>query len=193
MRSKVSIKNAIVAIMTNIVTVLIGFIAQKVFAVTLGQEYLGINGLFSNIVSMLGIVELGIGSAIIYNLYKPIAEDDKEKIKSLMNFYKKTYRIIALCIFVLGVCVMPFLTSIVGEVHIAESLYLLYFLYLLDTIASYLLTYKRSILYANQSTYIVNIVHIIYLLVMNILQMIFLFTTKNYIVYLIIKILCRIM
>ena len=80
MRSTNSIKNAITAVVSNIVTILIGIVSQAIFIKTLGAEYLGINGLFTNIVSMLGIVELGIGSAIIYNLYEPIAKDDKEKI-----------------------------------------------------------------------------------------------------------------
>lgn len=193
MRKEASIKNATVAIITNFVTIVIGFIAQKIFSVTLGQEYLGINGLFNNIVSMLGIVELGMGSAIIYHLYKPIVDKNKEKIKSLMNFYKKTYRIIAGIIFVIGIFIVLFLRTIVGEVTIKESIYIIYSLFLIDTIASYLLTYKRSILYANQQTYVVNIVHIGYLLVMNIVQAIFLFTTKNYICYLIVKIISRIL
>lgn len=192
MRTKASIKNATIAIMTNILTVIIGFIAQKIFTVTLGKEYLGINGLFSNIISMLGIVELGIGSAIIYNLYKPIAKNDKEKINSLMNFYKKTYRIIVGIILIIGISIIPFLSSIVGNVSIYESIYVIYSLFLIDTIASYLLTYKRSILYANQKNYIINIVHIGYLVIMNIFQSIFLFTTKNYIIYLAIKIISRI-
>ena len=78
MRSTNSIKNAITAVVSNIVTILIGIVSQAIFIKTLGAEYLGINGLFTNIVSMLGIVELGIGSAIIYNLYEPIAKDDKD-------------------------------------------------------------------------------------------------------------------
>lgn len=192
MRSEASIKNAIVAIITNLITVIIGFVAQKIFSVTLGQEYLGINGLFSNIVSMLGIVELGIGSAIIYNLYKPIADRNNEKIKSLMNFYKKTYRIIAIIICFIGLVITPFLNIIVGKVSISENIYILYILFLIDTIVSYLLTYKRSILYADQKTYVVNIIHIGYLLIMNISQFIFLYITKNYIVYLMIKIISRI-
>lgn len=99
MRSTNSLKNAIVALIMNIINIVIGFIAQKVFIVTLGDVCLGINGLFNNIISMLGVVELGFGSAIICNLYKPIAEDDKPKIKTLMNFYKKSYRLIAFVVF----------------------------------------------------------------------------------------------
>lgn len=192
MRSLNSIRNIIVSMIMNIITILIGFVAQAVFVRTLGSEYLGINGLFSNILSMLGIIELGFGSAIIYHLYKPIVENDTTKIKSLMKLYKSVYRIIAVIIFILGICLLPFLKSIVGEVSIAENIYFLFTLYLLDIIASYLLTYKRSILYADQKVYITNIVHIGYLFVMNISQIIVLYLTHNFILYLIIKIVCRI-
>ena len=193
MRSTNSIKNAITAVVSNIVTILIGIVSQAIFIKTLGAEYLGINGLFTNIVSMLGIVELGIGSAIIYNLYEPIAKDDTEKIKSLMNFYKKSYRIIAVIVFIIGMMVIPFLKNIVGNVSIDINIEFIYSLFIIDVVASYLLTYKRSILYANQKTYITNIVHIGYLIVMNTLQIVILLIAKNFIVYLIIKIICRIL
>ena len=193
MRSTNSIKNAITAVVSNIVTILIGIVSQAIFIKTLGAEYLGINGLFTNIVSMLGIAELGIGSAIIYNLYEPIAKDDTEKIKSLMNFYKKSYRIIAVIVFIIGMMVIPFLKNIVGNVSININIEFIYSLFIIDVVASYLLTYKRSILYANQKTYITNIVHIGYLIVMNTLQIVILLIAKNFIIYLIIKIICRIL
>ena len=193
MRTENSIKNAIVSVILNLVSIIIGFVAQRIFIKILGTEYLGINGLFSNVLSMLSIVELGIGSAIIYNLYKPIAEKDEEKVKSLMQFYKVSYRYIALAITIIGILIIPFLKRIVGDVNIPENIILIYALFLIDIIASYLLTYKRSILYANQKTYIINIVHICYLIVMNAFQLIILSITHNYILYLIVKILFRIL
>lgn len=193
MRSENSIKSAITAVMSNTIIIIIGFIAQAIFVKTLGNEYLGINGLFNNILSMLAIVELGFGSAIIVNLYKPIAKGNNEKVKSLLLFYKTIYRVIALIVVILGVVLLPFLNYIVGENHIKESIHFIFLLYLIDTVASYLLTYKRSILYANQKTYITNIVHIGYVLTMNILQIIYLIIFKEFIGYLIIKIVCRIL
>ncbi len=191
MRSTNSMKNTIVAVILNIVNVLMSLITQVIFTRILGKELLGINGLFTNIISMLAIAELGIGSAIIYHLYKPIADKDNEKIKSLMEFYKKSYRIIAVIVTVLGICVIPFLKSIVGPTSVQISLYIIYALFLTDAVASYLLSYKRSILYANEKTYVVNIIHIAYIVIMNILQIIFLFATKNYIIYLIIRVILR--
>lgn len=193
MRSQNSIKNTIVSMAMSIITILIGLVTQKIFIKILGTEYLGLNGLFTNILSMLAIAELGIGSAIIYSLYKPIAEDDKEKIKELIEFYKKSYRVIALIVAIIGICVIPFLGRIVGKTDIHESITFLYLLFLFDTVSSYLLTYKRSILYASQKTYIINSVHILYLILMNTFQILILLLTKNYIAYLVIKIIFRIL
>ena len=193
MRTTNSIKNGIIAMIMYVVTILIGFVTQKIFINILGNEYLGINSLFTNVISMLSIAELGFGTAIIYNLYKHIAENNREEIKSLIKFYKISYEIIALAVTIIGICIIPFINNIVGEVNIQESLYLIYLLFLIDTVASYLLTYKRSILYANQKTYVINIVHIGYLIFMNLLQMIVLYLTQNFILYLIIKIIFRIL
>lgn len=193
MRANNSIKNAIIAAIMNVVTILVGFISQKIFIITLGNEYLGINGLFNNILSMLAVVELGFGSAIVYHLYKPIAENNEKEICLLMRFYKKTYNIIAFVILILGICILPFIKYIIGDVSITDNLYFLFFLALIDIVASYLLTYKRSILYADQKTYVTNIVHIGYVVFMNILEIIFLLNFRNYAVYLIIKIIFRIL
>ena len=194
-RKRNSFKNMVTAVGSNIITIIVGLIAQAIFIKILGSEYLGLNGLFSNIISMLGIAELGIGSAIIYNMYKPIAENDKEKIKSLMKFYKKSYRIITLIISIIGLLIIPFIKYIVDieSVTIDINVYLVYILFLLETIFSYILSYKRSILYANQKEYITNIVHIGYTIIVNTLQLIMLYLTHNYYLYLIIKIIMRLL
>ena len=191
MRTEKSIKNGIVAIITNILTVIIGFVTQSIFINALGKSYLGINGLFNNIIAMLSVADLGLGTAIIFNLYKPIAEKNIEKIKSLMMFYKKCYRVIAIVVLILGVCVIPFLKYMVKDVAIPESILLIYMMFLIDTVISYLLSYKRSLLYANQENYYVNIVHIGYLIIGNFLMALILIFFKNYYLYLIIKIIIR--
>jgi len=190
-RSSNSLKNAVIAVIMNIFTIVMGFVSQKIFVITLGKEYLGLNGLFSNVLSILAVVELGFGSAIIYHLYKPVAQNDRKMIKVLMKFYQKIYRIIAFIIFILGLVVMPFLKNIIGEISIKESIYVLFFLALIDIVVSYLLTYKRSILYANQKNYVTNIVHIGYIVFMNIFEIILLLLTHNYFIYLLTKIIFR--
>lgn len=191
MRTKKAITNSIISILMCSINIITGFVFQKIFILTLGSEYLGLNGLFVNILSILSVIELGFGNAIIYHLYKPLAEKNKKEISSLVKFYKKTYNIIAVIIFLLGITAMIFLKNIVGETHIEENLYVLYFLVLLDVVVSYLLTYKRSILYANQETYIINIVHIGYIVTLNLTGIILLLLLKSYTLYLLLKIIFR--
>lgn len=193
MRVKNSLKNMIGSAFSNVLTILIGLIAQRIFIKILGSEYLGLNGLFSNIISMLGIVELGVGNAIIYNLYSPLAHDEKDKIKSLMHFYKKSYRIIAAIVTIIGIALIPVLPFFIEEINVDININIIYLLFLADVVCSYLLSYKRSILYADQKNYIINNVHICYTVVMNTLQLVILYLTKNYYLYLGIKILMRIL
>lgn len=192
-RTNNSIKNSITSFLGNGVSFFIAFISQAVFIRLLGAEFLGINGLFSNIISMLNIVELGIGNAIVFNLYKPIADNDTNKISSIMIFYKKVYMFIACIILVLGLSVMPFLKYIVKDVTIDVNIYFVFLLFLFSTLSSYFMVYKRNLIIANQQSYIINIIHMIYLVCLNIFQLILLFYTKNYYVYLIIKILFQIL
>ena len=188
MRTVNSMKNSISSMLGYIISILIGIIGQKIFLKILGAEYLGLNGLFTNILTTLGIFELGIGNAIVYNLYKPIAENKKEEVKSLMLFYKKAYNIITLVVFIFGLMLLPFLKLFIGDLTININIYIIYILFLLETISSYLISYKRSLIYANQQNYIINIIHIIYLLIINISKLLLLYLTKNYYVYIIIMI-----
>lgn len=190
MRKELSTKNIITSIVLNIFTILLGFIAQSIFIKTLGIEYSGINGLFMNLVSVLALVELGIGPAIIYSLYKPIAYNEIEKIKSLLNLYKKSYNIISIIILILGIMILPFLKTIVNF-QTKESIYIIFILFIFDAMISYLFTYKRSLIQANQKNYIINIIHSIYVVILNLLQIVILINTNNYILYLMLKIICK--
>lgn len=193
MRMQKSVKNIFISIISNVLNILIGLIAQAIFLKTLGEEYLGLNGILSNTLSILAIAELGLSSAIIYKLYKPVAEKDYKQIIALMQFYKKTYYKIILTMIIIIFAIAPFLPKIVGNLsEVKENLFLIYSLFSLDIIISYLLAYKKSILYADQNEYLTSIVHICYLFLMNVLQIIFLLITRNYIIYLVIKIISRI-
>lgn len=193
MRKKSSIFNIIGSLGANFTAMIFNFITQAVLIKTLGVEYSGVNGLFTNILTMLSIAELGIGSTIIYKLYKPIAEDDKETIKSWMKFYKICYRYIAIIVTIIGLILIPFIPNIVGKVTIKESIIILYLISLLDTVLSYLMSYKRSLLYADQKNYIINFVHIGYTVFMNVSQIIILLCIKEYMYFIIIKLLFRVL
>lgn len=187
MRSENSVKNSITSTLSSIVTMILGFVSQAILIRLLGAEYLGLNGLFTNILTMLSFFELGIGSAIVYHLYKPIAEDNKKEINILMNFYKKSYTIISIIVFGVGLVVLPFLNIIVGKVSVNINIHVIYIMFLINTSSSYLLSYKKNIIMANQKNYIINIIHIIYLFLLNTIQLAILFLTKNYYLYLGIK------
>jgi len=188
MSKKQPLINAITAAFASFSSIIIGLIAKNIFLRILGIEYLGLNGLFSNIIAALGILELGFGTAIIYNMYRPIANHDHETTKSLMRFYKKAYRIIALAVLLIGLSIIPFLPFFIKEVTIPINVTIIYILFILDVVASYILSYKRSILYVHQKNNIVSLVHIGYLIFLNIAQLTALAITKNYYLYLIIKI-----
>ena len=129
-RTKSSIKNMLLATIAQIVTIFSKFFVQTVFIKFLGSEYLGLNGLYTNILTMLSLAELGVGNAIIFSMYKPIAKNDIEKVKSLSQLYKKSYTIIGAAIFLIGVCLIPFLPFIIKDIpSVKENVVLIYFLF----------------------------------------------------------------
>lgn len=189
-RTKNSIKNIKTGIIVQIINKLLAFVVRTVFILCLGKEYLGINGLFTNILTLLSFSELGIGTAIIYSMYKPIADGDKEKIKSLMQLYKKSYYYIAMIIFLLGMMIVPFLSYIIKEPpRIKENIIFIYFLFILNTSSTYLFSYKKSIIIAYQKQSIINLVDSVFYIFKSLVEIIILFLFKNYILYLIITIL----
>ena len=190
MRTNYSVKNFILQFITNITTVIFLFASQTIFIKLLGVEYNGLNGLFTNILTILNLFELGIGSSITYNLYKYTKNNDEENIKSIMSFYRKAYNYICILVLFIGLLFIPFLKYIVKDITIDINILFVYLLFVITTISSYLFSYKRSIIVANQKNYIINIIEIIYIIILNTLQILILWFTKNYYLYLIIKILC---
>ena len=132
-RTKNSVRNAKTGAIVQIVNKLMAFIVRTVFIKMLNTEYLGVTGLFINILTMLSFTELGIGTAIIFNMYKPIANNDREKIKTLMRLYKKCYSIIGIVVIILGLGIIPFLKYIITDVpNISENIILIYILFLFN-------------------------------------------------------------
>ena len=125
-RTKNATRNIIWGIIEKIVTILMPFICRTVFIKVLGAEYLGLNSLFSSILQVLSISELGIGTAIVFSMYKPIAEDDKDSLCALLNVYKKVYQIIGTVILVVGLAILPVLPKLISgsyphEVNIYDA------------------------------------------------------------------------
>lgn len=162
---------------------------SNIFVRILGAEYLGISGMFQNILSLLTLSELGIGTAMIYALYKPVAEDNKEKIASYMKTYEMAYRIVGIVVFILGLAIMPFLNVVVTEPpNIPENMYVLYLLFLFSTSSSYFFSYRSSILIANQRNYIVVSISYAVVIIQDIVQIIILYLTRSYLLYLVLQI-----
>lgn len=179
------IRNAIGGVGGQLFTSIFMFICRTYFIELLGATYLGINGLFSNILSMLSLAELGIGPAIVFSMYKPIAENDEVHIAKLMNFYKNAYRIVAIVVAAIGLCLLPFLEYLIKDVPDVENLKLIFVLILSNTVVSYFYAYKGSMLNADQKSYVTVIFRNIFSVIQNMLQIVVLITTGNFIIYLI--------
>lgn len=187
-RTEYSTLNILTGIGGYIVNTLLGLACRMVFTRMLSADYLGVNGLFTNILSMLSLAELGVGTAIVYALYKPLAEDDKPRIAMLVQFYGRCYKVIGAVVAFLGLCLMPFLNKLISEQpKISENLYAIYLLYLFNTASTYFFSYRGSLLMAAQQNYLVTGVNYIITISQSIIQMILLVITHSYMLYLIIQ------
>ena len=185
MRTKYSLINITFGLGNQLIITLLSFVSRTVFISTLGIEYLGINGLFTNILAMLTLAEAGLGASIVYSLYKPVAENDHHKINVLMKFYRNTYMVIALIILVLGLSIMPFLDLIIKDSSV-ENVHLIYLIFLLNTVAPYFYVHKNSFLNVCQKGYIVTGIYSVSSILSVLIKIAILHYTQNYILYLII-------
>lgn len=189
-RIKNSIRNAIVGFGGQGLIILINFWSRGIFIKFLSVEYLGVNGLFSNVLAILSLAELGVGSAIIYSMYKPIAENDKKKIQALMNLYSKSYKIIGLVIATVGILITPFIRYIIKDNGNIGNIELIYLIFLLNTVVSYFFAYKRSIISADQRGYIVSGYKYAFNVTKVVIQVLILYISKNFIAYLLVQVFC---
>lgn len=184
-----SIKNMKIGFITQVLILLINFISRKVFILTLSTEYLGLSGVFSNVLSMLSLAELGIGTAITFSLYKPLSIRDYNQVNALMQLYKKTYTLIGIVVASLGSMLLPLLPYIIKDIPDIPYINFIYIMYVFNASISYFFSYKSSLIIADQKRYIYTKNHFIINLLFNIIQMILLIMTHNYIIYMIVMIL----
>ncbi len=187
-RTKNSIRNIIFSFLNQIITLLLGLINRSVFIWILGIDYLGISGLFSDILMMLSLADLGFGVALTYSMYKPLAEHDYNRLAALTNLYRKVYRIIALAVTVIGLLLVPFLKYLINLKHPIPHITLYYVMYLANTVASYLVIYKTSIITADQKDYILNKYRSYFSVLQTLFMTIFLWVTRNYFIYLLVQV-----
>ena len=184
-RTKNSIINSTASITTQVITVLMDFAVKTIFIAILGSTYLGINGLFSNIITLLSLADLGIGIAIPYSLYKPLADKNTEKIKSLMKYYSKVYNVIGIVVLGIGLSITPFLPHIIKNMpDNIPHIYLIYMMFVTHSALSYLFVYKRFLIDSDQKGYIVSRITLICNILLNVVRVTLLLITKDFILYL---------
>ena len=184
-RSEFASLNVIVGVGGYAINALLALACRMVFTRFLSQDYLGLASLLTSYLSMLSLVELGIGGAIVYALYRPIAENDEEKIKTLIRFYRNIYFGIGGLIAAVGVASLPFLDVIVGDAGtVGGNLYLIYCIYLFNTASGYFFSYRGVIVIATQRSYITTGLSYLTSYLQNIVQAIVLIATSDFILYL---------
>ena len=193
-RTKNAARNVVFDGMMEIVNVLFPFVIRSVMLHYLGTEYLGLNGLFKSILNFLNLAELGVGSAMVFSMYKPIAEDDTPAIFALLRLYRTLYRIIGLAIAAVGLLLIPVLHSFIkGDLPADMNLYVLYLMNLGNTVLTYwLFAYKSSLLQAHQRRDLISKVTLAVRLTEYTLKILILVFTRNYYLYLAIQLVCQI-
>jgi O-antigen/teichoic acid export membrane protein len=190
MRSENSVKNSLFAVVGQAVSLLFGFITRRQFVRILGEAYLGVNGVFCSVLSLLSLTELGLGSAITYALYRPLADKDDESAGRIMNLFAFAYRIVAAAVMLLGLCLMPFLGYLTKDVHEVSNLPIIYILFLVNSAASYLFSYRRALITASERDWRNSLNLSIFSIIQNAAQLFILVYTSNYILYLVAQLVC---
>lgn len=197
-RARNTLLNTTAGMSAKIINILTGFIMRSVFIKTLGVEYAGVSSLFTDVLTVLSLAELGVSSAITYAMYKPVAQADTARINSLIRFYRNAYRIVAGTVLTVGLALIPLLGVMVPAEKISDTirgdeiidkLVLIYVLYVVNSAVSYLMIYRSSILTAHQENRYISIVQMVISISRVSVECVILFVFKNYIAYLIFAIL----
>lgn len=193
MRLERSLKNSSAVLVGQMLSMGLSFLTRTVFMYSLSRDYLGLNGLFTSFLSLLSLSELGIGTAITYALYKPLATGDEEQISALMNLFSKAYRIIGTVIAIAGVLLYPFIDFFVKDIPDVSHIGVIYGMFLANTALSYFFSYRRTLITADQRDWINTVNQSVFLILQNVLQILLLLLTKEYLLYLAAQIVCTVL
>lgn len=194
-RNKNIMRISVVSTIAALIHIIVQFLYRTLFLKILTKEYLGIEGLFSNVIQVLSLAELGIGTIISYKLYEPIQNNDTKMVASVMNFYRKIYGLVAMVVLVAGIALLPFMKFLVkdgGEIPSDVNFYFVYLLCLFQSVSSYFFAYKQTLLIADQKGDILALFTIGSIIFKTIVQMIILKMSKNYQLMFGVAILCGI-
>lgn len=192
-RTQNSFFNFITSIFSSLLVIILSFITRSVFIRYLGISFLGIEGIFTNVLSMLSLAELGFGSAIVFKLYKPIEEGNRHRIQVLMKLYRNTYRVIGWVVVALGICLIPVLPHLVEDYYRFSELGLnavvIFLIYLFNTASSYwFFGYKTAFVQATQKTYLLTIMGYAVNVGSSICQILVLVFTQNFVWYIVVQV-----
>ena len=168
------------------------FACRTVFIRELGAAYLGVNGLFSNVLGLLALAELGFGTAMNFEMYKPVAQGNREKIIALLKLYKKVYHRIALCVLIIGLILIPFIPSLVKDPGDIGDIRIYYIVYLINTVFGYYASYLFCLSNAEQKEYVSSYFSLANTVIINILQILVLLLTNSFLAYLLVQLSCNI-
>lgn len=184
MRTGNSIKNIMVGLLATVVIAFLGFISRKIFIDILGVAYLGLNGLMTNLIGLLALIESGIGTSITFHLYRPLAEGDKKRVVALVQLYKRLYRVLALIIFILGLGLFPFIDLLIKEGQSLSNVSTAYFLFLIQSVMGYFFSYKWSLINADQRGYVLVGIDTIFNIALVISRTLILISFQDYLIFL---------
>lgn len=188
-RTKNAYINSTVTLFCQVLLIFLGFIVRKIFITSLGVEYLGYNSVFANILQMLNLADMGIGVACTSFLFKPLADGNKSRISALMYLYKKIYNIIGIFVLVIGLVVSIFLKALIPDAICSIGyLRILFYINLAGTISTYFFAYKRTLIIADQKSYITNLIDMAIDFIISGLQIFCLLHASNYVLYMVLQI-----
>ena len=187
-QNKLAIRNAISGTLMQLIKILLNFIVRTAFIYTLGEQAVGLNGLFTNILSILSLTELGFGAAVVTHMYKPLAQNDKKRIVELMRIYRTIYLFVGFAIVMIGMIILPLLPALTKTYTGELNVQILFVLYLLNVALTYFMGYKTSILNADQLGYIVSNSFAVMLIVQSLFQIALLVIFQSFYAYLIVAI-----
>lgn len=191
-RSAKSVRNVATGVANKLLMMILAFATRTLFIRLLGAEYTGISSLYTNILSVLSLAEMGMGNVLMFYLYSALKEKDEKRIVNLVNEFKRIYTAIIIIVLSVGLLLIPFLKFIVHSPLDSKELIGYYVLYLINSVASYFVVYRTTVLAADQKNYISNIVQTIATVAMYVFQIIYLLLFRNFWGYLLIQVLCTI-
>lgn len=186
-RTQKTMRNSLVGLIGQVITILLSFVSRKVFIQYLGVEMLGLNSAFASVLSTMALADLGFHQVIVFHLYGVLARDDKEQINNLINIYKLVYRCIGCFFIVAALCCVPFLQVFLSDIEVTNSVRVFFIIQALSGACTYFLAYKRNILYADQKNYISGLIDTVVNTTATLVSIAVAVFTRNYLLYLLVN------